>query len=274
MDIELENEIQKRLHKYHKKMWASYGTIAIDILFLIYMVIFKLDLDICSWSFGIFGTFLIYVAVFAAYAAIAVLACLLEAFGKLEIEKILFEECDPFLYEACAMRIKQPFFKDRVNCNLAVARYYQGNTDAAYDTLMAINPEKLKREFALNYYLLLSMIYFQRDMGQQVPELEQACRRKLSKNKKGQALFAHLCACNNFRRAMANKDYDAAFGFMQDAATAPNRLFYKLHQIAYSYDAALLYRAAGEKASTGWNLDYIAQEGNKLFVVQKAEEMR
>ena len=166
MDIELENEIQKRLHKYHKKMWASYGTIAIDILFLIYMVIFKLDLDICSWSFGIFGTFLIYVAVFAAYAAIAVLACLLEAFGKLEIEKILFEECDPFLYEACAMRIKQPFFKDRVNCNLAVARYYQGNIDAAYDTLMAINPEKLKREFALNYYLLLSMIYFQRDMGQ------------------------------------------------------------------------------------------------------------
>ena len=48
MDIELENEIQKRLHKYHKKMWASYGAIAIDILFLIYMVIFKLDLDICS----------------------------------------------------------------------------------------------------------------------------------------------------------------------------------------------------------------------------------
>lgn len=81
---------------------------------------------------------------FAAYAAIAVLACLLEAFGKLEIEKILFEECDPFLYEACTMRIKQPFFKDRVNCNLAVARYYQGNIDAAYDTLMAINPEKLK----------------------------------------------------------------------------------------------------------------------------------
>ena len=118
------------------------------------------------------------------------------------------------------------------------------------------------------------MIYFQRDMGQQVPELEQACRRKLSKNKKGQALFAHLCACNNFRRAMANKDYDAAVGFMQDAATAPNRLFYKLHQVAYSYDAALLYRAAGEKASTGWNLDYIAKEGNKLFVVQKAEEMR
>ena len=66
MDIELENEIQKRLHKYHKKMWASYGAIAIDILFLIYMVIFKLDLDICSWSFGIFGTFLIYVAVFCS----------------------------------------------------------------------------------------------------------------------------------------------------------------------------------------------------------------
>ena len=173
------------------------------------------------------------------------------------------------------MRIKQPFFKDRVNCNLAVARYYQGNIDAAYDTLMAINPEKLKREFALNYYLLLSMIYFQRDMGQQVPELEQACRRKLSKNKEGQALFAHLCACNNFRRAMANKDYDAAFGFMQDAATAPNRLFLdsciRLH-------TATMQRCCTEqqvkRASTGWNLDYIAKEGNKLFVVQKAEEMR
>ena len=56
MDIELENEIQKRLHKYHKKMWASYGAIAIDILFLIYMGIFKLDLDICFiwniWNFS------------------------------------------------------------------------------------------------------------------------------------------------------------------------------------------------------------------------------
>ena len=40
MDIELENEIQKRLHKYHKKMWASYGAIAIDILFLIYIWIY------------------------------------------------------------------------------------------------------------------------------------------------------------------------------------------------------------------------------------------
>ena len=192
MDIELENEIQKRLHKYHKKMWASYGTIAIDILFLIYMVIFKLDLDICSWSFGIFGTFLIYVAVFAAYAAIAVLACLLEAFGKLEIEKILFEECDPFLYEACAMRIKQPFFKDRVNCNLAVARYYQGNTDAAYDTLMAINPEKLKREFALNYYLLLSMIYFRETWDSKFRSWNRHVAENFLKIKKDR-LFLHIC---------------------------------------------------------------------------------
>lgn len=274
MDIELENEIQKRLHKYHKKMWASYGIIALDILFLIYMVIFKLNPEICSWTFGGFGTFVLYIAVFAAYAAIAIAACLMEAFGKLGIEKILFEECDPVLYEACAMRIKQPFFKDRVKCNLAVARYYQGDIQKTYDTLMQIRPEKLKKGFALNYYVILSAVYFEKELGQQVPELEQACKRQLPKNEKGQNFFKHLCACNNLQRALANKDYEAAFHFMKESTEINTKFNYRLYRVLQSFHEAEIYQGIGDMTSAKWNLDYVVKEGNRLFVKTKAEEMR
>lgn len=273
MDIEMEKEVQKRLHKYHRKMAVTGGIILVDIVYLIYVAIYLLDPEVTLWTFGGFGSFLLEVTAFLAYGGIAFIAILNEAIAKKEIEKILFEECDPFLYEACVMRMKTPFYKDRVKCNLAVARYFQGNIDGAYDTFMQIRPEKLKREFILNYYSVLSGIYFLKGMGQQVPELEQACRRSLSKNKKGQARFAYLCASNNYQRALANEDYASAFQFIQEGAVAPNNIQYKLHAMIYNYNVAKIYIKMGEKVSARWNLEYVKKEGNKLFMVQKAEEM-
>lgn len=273
MDIEMEKEVQKRLHKYHMKMAVTGGIILVDIVYLVYVAIYLLDPEVTLWTFGDFGSFLLEVTAFLAYGGIAFIAILNEAIAKKEIEKILFEECDPFLYEACVMRMKTPFYKDRVKCNLAVARYFQGNIDGAYDTFMQIRTEKLKRGFALNYYSVLSGIYFLKGMGQQVPELEQACRRNLSKNKKGQERFAYLCASNNYQRALANEDYASAFRFLQEGAVAPNNIQYKLHVMIYNYNVAKIYIKMGEKVSARWNLECVKTEGNKLFMVQKAEEM-
>lgn len=274
MDMELECEIQKRLHKYYKKLWITYGIIVLDIVYLIYMFVFKLGDDSCFWVFGGIGTILMNLSVFATYAAVGFGACLVKGYAALDNEKILYEECDPILYEGCMMRIKRPLFKNRANCALAIARYYQGDSDRAYNTLMQIRPEKLKKTFALNYYLILSAIYFERGMGDQVPELEQACKSRLSNNAKGQKLFRHLCASNNLIRAMANKDYEAAFGFLKEMDRISTLSNYKLYQVLHSFHAAEIYANLGEKESAKMNLDFVIKEGNRLCVREKAKEMR
>ncbi|MDO5589901.1 MAG: hypothetical protein Q4F98_02425 [Lachnospiraceae bacterium] len=274
MDMELENEIRKVLRRYHKKKWIAGAIVILDIAFFVYLYVFKLNTDVCIWAFGNMGAFFMQAFIFIGYMAIAIGAGLLIAFTNMEMQKILFETCDPFLYEACILRTRQIFFKDRVKCNLAVSRYYQGNIEKAYATLMEIRPGKLKKEFLINYYLILSAVYFEKGMGDKVPELEKTCKRRMANNKKGQKLFWYLCASNNLQRAIVNKDYEAAFKFLNEAEEQRTKYNYRIYKLFYCYYSALIYMGVGDKKSAKWNLDYVIQTGNCLSVKEKAEEMR
>ena len=107
-----------------------------------------------------------------------------------------------------------------------------------------------------------------------VPELEKTCKRRMANNKKGQKLFWYLCASNNLQRAIVNKDYEAAFKFLNEAEEQRTKYNYRIYKLFYCYYSALIYMGVGDKKSAKWNLDYVIQTGNCLSVKEKAEEMR
>ena len=68
------NEIMK---KYWVHTWISYVIVLLDIIFLIYMVVFKMDYRI-NYIIGGFAELLLIISVFALYGVIAAIAILVK----------------------------------------------------------------------------------------------------------------------------------------------------------------------------------------------------
>ncbi len=263
------NEIMK---KYWVHTWISYAIVLLDIIFLIYMVVFKMDYRI-NYIIGGFAELLLIISVFALYGVIAAIAILVKWLGAVKIDMALYEECDPFVYEACLDRLHPLFYKERFAVLHAMARYYQGDEYTAEEILRNVNMYKLKGLYKLNYYILLSAISLKKGEGMRAAEFEKSYRRSLKKSKKEQIFFKILCASNNLNRAMENEDYQSAFRFLSERKVLDSGKCRKWTYIGYSLFEAKIYAGIGDEKSARLNLNYVISEGGRLVYVKRAGEL-
>ena len=272
MDRDTQLKAKEIMRRYRAHKRASFAIVALDAVFLIYMVIFKWDYRMDAVMGG-FASFMLIISVFVTYVAIVAVAVLVEMAGAVKIDSALYEQCDPFVYEACLDGLRVFFYKDRVVCLHAMAQYYQGNSDRAEEILRSVNLYKLRGMFRLNYYILMSAICFQKGMGMRASELEQSFRNGIKKNKKAQRDFETLCASNNLIRAIENKDYPSAFRFLSERKGLDGAKCRKWTHIGYSLYEAEIYAGIGDKKSARLNLEYVIAEGGRLVYVKRAKEL-
>lgn len=272
MDGQMELELRQIISKYRTRRGLSFAVLAAGIAYFLYLTIFKLDYRL-GLVFGGVASVLLTVSVFLVFFIVWAAAMLLSLTAVNIIVSVLTDRCDPYLYEACLIRTAGPFYRDRLECNRAVAQYAQGNFARAFETLQHVNVYKLKGQFRLNYYTLLSDIYFCRGMGMQVTELEKAYRAGMKDSKKEQKYFQRFCMSNNVTRAMENKDYKKAFEFLcgqRELNAGEAKLW---NRVAFSYIEAKIYQGLGEDECARLKLAYVVKNGGKLFYAAKAQEM-
>lgn len=261
------------MRKYRQYKYISWGIVLLDIIFLIYMVVFKMDYRI-SYIVGGFASLLLTVSVFALYAVIAAAAVFVKWIGALKIDQALYEDCDPFVYEACLNKLRTLFYKERFACLHAMSQYYQGNVRGAEEILRNVNLYKLKGIYKLNYYIIMSAILFRRGEGMRAAELEQSYRARMKKNnKREQMYFRILCAGNNMYRAMENKDYQSAFKFLEQRKENEGGKTRKWTLIGFSMWEARICKAMGDVESARQRLNYVISEGGRLVYVTEAENL-
>lgn len=271
MENDMELRIRQVMSCYHRRKWAGIAVCAAAIIYLVYLIIFKMDYRI-TFVVGGFASFLLTVSVFIAYCAAAVVSVLLVRFGVTAITNTLSRDCDPYLFEACLSRLPVLFYKDRAACNFAMAQYYQGNFERSWETMQCINVYKLKGIFKINYYIMMSALYFRKGMGDRAAELEQAYRAGI-KSKKDKKYFRKLCAGNNVFRAMENKDYEAAFRFLREREELNENVFQRWQKVGSSMREAQIYAALGEKESARLNIQYVLENGGRLFYIEEAKKL-
>ena len=129
---------------------------------------------------------------------------------------------------------------------------------------------KLKGKFKLNYYILMSSLYFRRGMGQQVRELEEAYR-KTAQNKREKKNFQILCASNNLTRALENKLYRCVpilaerDGTEREPVPDMDQGDFTLRRQKFTSGL----REGKRQAET----EYVTEKGGRLFYVQEARQM-
>ena len=255
MEKDIELKAGEIMRKYRQYKYISWGIVLLDIIFLIYMVVFKMDYRI-SYIVGGFASLLLTVSVFALYAVIAAAAVFVKWIGALKIDQALYEDCDPFVYEACLNKLRTLFYKERFACLHAMSQY------------------KLKGIYKLNYYIIMSAILFRRGEGMRAAELEQSYRARMKKNnKREQMYFRILCAGNNMYRAMENKDYQSAFKFLEQRKENEGGKTRKWTLIGFSMWEARICKAMGDVESARQRLNYVISEGGRLVYVTEAENL-
>lgn len=272
MERDIELKSGEILKKYRLHKWISNIIVVLDIAVIIYMIIFKMDYRI-TYVVGGFASFLLTLGIFALYAVIGIVAVLIKRVGAVKIERALYDQCDPFVYEACLDKLHVIFYKERFACLHAIANYYQGNYGRAEEILRRINQYKLTGIYKLNYYILMSALCFRKGEGQRVAEFERIYLTGTKKKKSEQMYFRMLCASNNLYRAMENKDYKSAFRFLAERKELDGARTKKWTLIGYSMWQAKICAAVGDKESARMNLDYVISEGGRLVDVAEAKEL-
>lgn len=273
MERDTELRAGEIIKKYRTHKYISCGIVALDIVFLVYMLIFKMDYRI-NYIIGGFASLLLTVSVFALYAVIGAIAVLVKWLGAMKIHLALYEECDPFVYESCLNKLHPFFYKERFACLRAIARYYQGDFYGAEEILRNVNLYKLKGMYKVNYYIIMSSVFFKKGEGMRVTELEKSYRAGMKKNnKKEQMYFRMLCACNNMYRAMENKDYPSAFRFLAERKELEEGKTRKWALIGFHMWEARICAGLGDKESAGLHLDHVIADGGRLVYVAEAREL-
>lgn len=270
MDENMELEVRKRVAQYRKRKCLGVAVWIIGAFNFLYLL-FKIDSRI-KWIIGGYGCFIIGISQLLLTLVLFIICEIIIMSGMSKISSALSMDCDPFLYEACILKSGSFLYKDRFLCNQAMAQYYQGKFELAWETFQRIEEYKLKGKFKLNYYILMSSLYFRRGMGQQVRELEEAYR-KTAQNKRERKNFQMLCASNNLTRALENKDYSTAFQFLQERMELNGNLSQTWTKVGFSFKEAEIYLGLGEKESARHKLEYVAEKGGRLFYVQEARQM-
>jgi len=270
MDENVEQSAKQAVAEYHKYKWISIGILVVLMIYSFFIGL-KLD-DRLSLVYGNLVAGLMKLSVLIVIILFAVVSVFVKEIGTRKIWAVLTKECDPFTYEACLHRLLFLSHKDSVMCTYALAQYYQGDFKRALDTLQRLNMYKLKGMQKFNYYSLMSSIYFKEGMGDRVAELEQAFRAGMKKRE--QKYFRILCASNNRARAILNKDYEAAFRFLQERKEAEgNAAVSKLTRVVYSLYEAQAYAGLGDKKSAKLNAQYVIENGGRLFFVEEAKKL-
>ena len=267
----MESEVKKRKAQLYKYQGIGFGICILGIIYLCCMI-FGIDTYYVEWAFGRGVSFLLSFSIILVYALFVAAGCIVARRGGVRISEILSEECDPFLYEACISGRGRLFYRERVLCNLSLARYYQGNYDKAWETLKGIDPHKLRGIFKANFYILLSDLYFKRGMGMGVRGIEEEFRQSM-KGKREQRYFEMLCAGNNLTRALENQDYLAAFGFLCKRMELNGNTVRPWMKVNCAMKEAQIYLGLGEKESARLCLDYVVAKGGRMRCVQEAEQI-
>lgn len=270
MENDMEQRLRKVMAEYRRQRVIAWLTVIVAIFYLVYLVVFKIDYRL-RFVIGGFASLLLTVSVFVTYGLLAFIAAVFSRNGAVKITKVLSEECDPYLFEACLNRLPVLFHKDRAACNHAMAQYYQGDFNRAWETFQGINVYKLKGLFKINYYMMMSALYFRRGMGMQVRDLENSYRAGMKKRER--KWFELLCASNNFTRAMENKDYESAFRFLHERKALDTGAFQKWHLVSYCMNEAEVCTGLGDEKSAELNLQYVIAHGGRLFFVEEAKKM-
>lgn len=271
MERETELKAEGIMRQYRRHKYICWGIVLLDIIFLVYMVIFKMDYGL-SYVVGSLAAFLLTVSVFVMYAVIAAIAVFVKWVGAARIDKALYDECDPFVYEACLRKLHPLFYKERFACLYAMAQYYQGNFQRAEEILRNVNLYKLRGMYKVNYYIIMSSILFKKGEGMRVAELEQSYRAGM-KNKKEQMYFKILCAGNNMYRAMENKDYQSAFRFLAERKENECGRIRKWTLIGFGMWEARICAAIGDIQSARQHISYVMTEGGRLVYVDEARKL-
>lgn len=272
IEMGLQEEAKRRFGKYRKRKYKGGLVSAVAILYFVFIG-FHVDYSKIQDVFSGIGKILIELSIVLVFFVIYIIGLLIIQGSGIEIQKILFEECNPYLYEACLRKCRVLWKRDAFTCTLAAAKYYQGDKEQMYHELQSIQVFKLKRTALVNYYSLMSDYYFSHGLQDRVSELEQACARSIGRGKNNQKQYQIFCASNNLRRAMANEDYGAAFQFLMEIkelqGSNGNRLFLVIHHMW----EARIYLALGEKESAKVNLDYVVEKGGCLGIVNQAKRL-
>ncbi len=289
----MELEVKRRRAQFYRYQGVGLGICILAAVYLFYMI-FGIDSYIIAWKFGNGIAILVTTSIGIVYALLVSIACLVIRMGSVRIAEILATECDPFLYEACIRKSSMALYKDRILCNIALAQHSQGNYDGAWETLQGINTHKLKGIFRANYYILLSAQYFQRGMGIQVHELEEAFRRSISRQtpyqqeyqrnlpagvsartrrRRDWKYFEMLCAGNNLTRALENQDYGAASRFLHERMDLDGNTVRPWMRVNYAFKEAQIYLGLGEKESAKLSLQYVVSKGNRMWCVKEAQRL-
>lgn len=274
MDYNLEYEAGKRMSACRKRKWQGAGILALAVIYLLYLD-FGVDYRV-SWMIGGISYSLLVLSVLLVYVMLAAASILVMRSSGVQLNRILADECDPFLYEACLNRARIWFYKDRAACSRAMALYYQGNFDAAWNVFQGIQVQKLRGGFKINYYIILSALYFRNGMGERVRELEEAYRlsmRSGRKHRRERKFFQMLCAGNNYQRAMENQDYESAYRFAQERRELNSRAACTWSEVGFAMWEAKIYLGLGEKESARLKLRYVIDKGGRLYYVKEAEEL-
>lgn len=271
----MELEVRKRRAQLHRYQAAGFGIYFLAAAYLFYMVL-GIDSYFIVWKFGRGISALVTASICIVYALISACACLVIRLGSVRIAEILTTECDPFLYEACIRKSSRVLYKDRILCNLALAKHCQGNYDSAWETLQAVNVRKLKGVFRANYYILLSAQYFRRGMGMEAHELEETFRQSIShaapyQRKRDWKYFEMLCASNNLTRALANQDYQAASRFLHERMDLDGNTVRPWMKVNYALKQAEIYLGLGETKSAKLSLKYVVSKGNRMWCATEAQ---
>ena len=264
----MEAEVKKRLKPYYK--WKGIALLIYIVGTVNYLYFILAGEDQLYWTsghiyvmlqFGMLVLFLLSLTLFQ----------ILYTVGNMKLASILSVEGDPFLFESClcgrAFGIKKRDFL----LNQAIARFYQGNFEGAWESIQKIRPEKLKRTLLLNYYIIRSALCFRLGMDEQAAVLEEEYRRRLKP--KQAANYQILCTGNNVHRAMKNQDYEAAFRFLQERMELNKNRTALYAWVSQAYLEAKIARGLGEIETARMKLQYVIDKGNRLYYVQEAKQM-
>lgn len=267
-----QEELSKRVGSYW--IWEAVcvaGSVLVSILFFRFLFY----LNYLDEMFLIPPFFWILGMLFSLIGALGMILIFLiiSRRNAIKIIEIQEEECDPFLYEACWRKTQVRFlYKNNYLCNLMLAQYYQGNYEEAWNTAEQIERQKLKGVFRVNFYIIMSALCFEKGIGAQVKELEEEFRLRISTagDKKN---MQFLCANNNHRRAYENKDYTAAYGFLQEIGYLTGSRNTRKLRVLNSFLEARLALACGKLEEAKVKAGFAARYGNRTAMAKEAEDM-
>ena len=210
---------------------------------------------------------------FVGFFGILLILLILTGENDMKTVRLLEEKCDPFLYEAVWDKTYR-FIpgRDKSLCNLAVAEYCQGDADKARSTLERIRSRKLKGTCKLNYYLIKSSIYFEHGKGEQVKELEEEFKKRISRRGDGKNM-RRLCANNNLQRAYDNKDYAAAYTFLGEWRYLNDKRFTTKIKVSLSCWEAKIALACGNLPEAEVRAREAVQYGNRTIMAEEAKKI-